>query len=602
MNRHQRRANAKRGRMSNNPRAEAAAASLPPAAANLLQVGIAHYRAGRLAEAEACYRRVLVLQPGHSVSHYNLGVVLQEQGKLDEAIAAYRRAIRITPQFALPYCNLGNVLKGQGKLKEATAAFFEAIRLDPDFMEAHYNLGIALREQGRFDEAIAACRRAIKIKPDFAEAHRRLGNALQDQGKADEAIDAYRKAIALKPDLAAAHNDLGLALVDLGRFSEARESLEQAIRLTPGDPKYRLNASNVTRFVVGDPRLAELERLAEDAASHSMDNRIGVHFALAKAFDDLGRHADAFRHWLDGNALYRQQIDYDEATTLEEMDSVRSVYTREFIQASQGGGHPTSVPVFIVGMPRSGSTLVEQILASHPQVFGGGELPYFRNIVEKTLTAPAGSAPTGKDIIGARYLAAIEQLAPDAAHITDKLPRNFIFAGLIHLTLPNAPIIHTIRDPIDTCLSCFSKLFSQEQDFTFDLAELGRYYQHYQDLMAHWHKVLPPGRILDVRYEDVIADLEGQARRLVAHCGLDWDPRCLEFHKTERPVRTASAMQVRQPLYHSAIGRWQVYAEFLGPLLAELGLASESAQDRSAAATTPNSHDGPTKPPLPAHQ
>ena len=170
--------------------------------------------------------------------------------------------------------------------------------------------------------------------------------------------------------------------------------------------------------------------------------------------------------------------------------------------------------------------------------------------------------------LGARYLAEIERLAPDSIRITDKMPTNFIFAGLIHLALPNAAIIHTVRDPVDTCLSCFSKLFTEGQHHTYDLAELGRYYRHYQALMAHWHRVLPPDRILDVRYEDVVADLEGQARRIIAHCGLDWDPRCLAFHQTERPVRTASAAQVRQPIYNSAVGRWRVHEEALRPLLA----------------------------------
>ena len=188
--------------------------------------------------------------------------------------------------------------------------------------------------------------------------------------------------------------------------------------------------------------------------------------------------------------------------------------------------------------------------------------------------ASSGSVASRDNIrqVGGRYIGEIEQLAPEAAYVTDKLPRNFIFSGLIHLALPNAPIIHTMRDPVDTCLSCFSISFAEEQDFAYDLAELGRYYRRYESLMKHWHRVLPPGRILDVRYEDVVADPDGQARRILAHCGLDWDARCLDFHKTERPVRTASAAQVREPLYSRAVGRWQHYADFLGPLIAELPL------------------------------
>ena len=381
--------------------------------------------------------------------------------------------------------------------------------------------------------------------------------------------------------------------MQLGHLSEARAALERAVRLAPRNAKHRYDLGQITRFVGGDPRVAEMEQLARDSAL-SVGERIALHFALAKAYEDTGRHAEAFRQWLDGNALKRQQITYNEAATLSVLDRVQTVFTSEFIRTWQNVGHPSSVPVFIIGMPRSGSTLVEQILASHPQVFGGNELTRFHKAAQGIRTTPGGSTTfpervsgmTGEDYrdLGTRYLAEIERLAPGAAHITDKMLNNFIFAGLIHLALPNAPIIHTIRDPVDTCLSCFSKLFTEEQNHTYDLADLGRYYRHYQALMAHWHRVLPPGRILDVRYEDVVADLEGQARRIIAHCGLDWDPRCLAFHQTVRPVRTASVTQVRQPIYNSAVGRWRVHEEFLGPLLAELGLAGSS--NRNSAAST----------------
>jgi tetratricopeptide (TPR) repeat protein len=359
---------------------------------------------------------------------------------------------------------------------------------------------------------------------------------------------------------------------------EARAAFEQAVELAPNKAKYRRDLGEITRS--GDAHLAALEKLAEDSATLSVGDRIELHFALAKAHEDLGRYEEAFTQWLDGNALKRRQITYNEAETLGGLDRVQAVFTSELIRSWQNVGHPSKVPVFIVGMARSGSTLVEQILASHPQVFGGGELKYFDAAMEGTRTKLGGSATfpelvsdmTDDDFrdLGARYLAEIERLAPDSIRITDKMPTNFIFAGLIHLALPNAPIIHTVRDPVDTCLSAFSKLFTEGQPHTYDLAELGRFYRHYQALMAHWRRVLPPDRILDVRYEDVVADLEGQARRIIAHCGLDWDPRCLAFHQTERPVRTASAAQVRQPIYNSAVGRWRVYEEALRPLLAVL--------------------------------
>lgn len=622
MNRRQRRARAKLSRIAKGTRAGSAADSLPLAVADIFQAGLRHYQAGQLGEAETCYRRVLAIQPHHSGVLCNFGAVLHKQGKLDEAIAAYRKAIKASPHYALPHANLGTALSDQGKFEEAAASFREAVRIDPNYQHAYFHLGIVLRNQRKFDDAISAFQHAIHIKPDYAEAHCNLGIAFYEQGKVNEAIkahrkaidfkpyyaapyynlglalyrqgkfdnsiSAYRKAVALKSDLADAHNALGVALMDVGRLSEARESFEQAVRLVPDNARYRRGVSIITRFVPGDPRVTEMEQLTKCAASRSIEDRIELHFALGKAYDDIGRHAEAFGHWLDGNALKRLQIEYDETATLDELDRVGSIYTAELFQASQNLGHQTSLPVFIIGMPRSGTTLVEQILASHPQVFGAGELQYFPKAVEKTLATSSGSIAATQNIheIGVRYLAEIERLAPGVARVTDKMPRNFIFAGLIHLTLPNAAIIHAVRCPVDTCLSCFSILFTEEQDYTYDLAELGRYYRRYQSLMEHWHRVLPPGRILDVRYEDLVADLEGQARRIIGHCGLEWDPRCLAFHETERPVRTASVTQVRQPIYRSAVGRWRSYAEFLAPLLAELRLASDAGRDHEAAAAS----------------
>ena len=263
-----------------------------------------------------------------------------------------------------------------------------------------------------------------------------------------------------------------------------------------------------------------------------------------------------------------------------QFDRIEAIFSRELIEKKSGGGDASPMPIFILGMPRSGTTLVEQIIASHPMVHGAGELQTLNDVAQtvrgsdgQPMSYPefvsALDAPALRQI-GARYIAAVRALAPEGARVTDKMPSNYYFAGLIHLALPNATIIHTIRDPVDTCISCFSKLFSAEQNHTYELGELGRYNSRYQRLMAHWRRVLPAGRILDVRYEDVVADLEGQARRIIAHCGLPWDDRCLAFHETDRPVRTASATQVRQPIYRSAVGRWRVYQQQVGPLLAEL--------------------------------
>jgi tetratricopeptide (TPR) repeat protein len=617
MNRPRRRASSTLRRASNNAGAESASAgSVAPGQAELLRIGRQHHQAGRLTAAEGCYRSVLADHPDHADALHLLGLLAQQagrhdrtvelvrqaishdgrnaghfltlggalifQGKFEEAITACRQAIAIKTDFAEAHANLGLALKALGRFEEAVAACRQTVAIKPNFALAHSSLGMALSDQGKLEEAIAAFREAIRIKPDYSEAYCNLGLSLRRKGKFEEAIAAYRQAIAIKPNLSGAHANLGEALIKYGDLSEGRAALERAIDLEPRNAKYLYNFGNVVRCVAGDPHLTALEQLARYSGSLSAEQRIYLHFALAKAYEDMGRHAEAFRRWTEGNALKRAQVVYDEGATLAQMDRVRAVFTPELMRARENLGDPSAIPVFIVGMMRSGSTLVEQILASHPKVFGGGELDYFERAVARIQTTHGGSATfpesaanwTSEDYrdLGARYLAEVERLAPDAARISDKMPKNFMHAGLIHLALPNAAIVHTVRDPVDTCLSSFSRLYTAEQHYTYDLAELGRYYRHYEALMAHWRRVLPPGRILDVRYEDVVADLEGQARRILAHCGLEWDERCLSFHKTVRPVLTWSATQVRQPIYVSAVGRWRVHEEFIAPLLAELDL------------------------------
>jgi tetratricopeptide (TPR) repeat protein len=538
-------------------------------------------RLDRLEEAEQNLRRAISLHPRYPEAFLNLAVALKAQSRLPEAEAMCTQAIALKPQFAHAHNVLGNVLLDLGRLDAAETSFRHALSLRPHFAEAYSNLGNALRELARPAEAEAAYRQAIALKPDIAETHYNLGQLLEGQDRLAEAEASYRRAVALKPDFADAHNNLGATLKFLGRFADAQRSVERALQLLPRNPSFFLNLSELKRFDAGDPDLAQLEALAHDIEALPVKQRIDLHFALAKANEDTGQRDNTIRHLLAGNALKRRHINYDEAAALEALKRVREIFTPELMQTFAGAGDPSAVPVFIVGMPRSGTTLIEQIIASHPQAFGGGELPSL-NVVAAGIGPLAGGAAPFPEVfpevmaqlsrqdlqrVGAGYVAAIARLAPHAARITDKMPSNFRFAGLIHLMQPNARIIHAVRDPLDTCFSCFSKLFAGGQYQTYDLAELGRYYRAYQLTMEHWRRVLPPGRILDVRYEDVVADLAGQARRIIAYCGLDWNERCLAFHQTERPVHTASASQVREPIYQSAIGRAQQFAPFLAPLL-----------------------------------
>ncbi len=505
----------------------------------LHQAALLLHRQGRAAEAERLYRAVLRRDGGHVGAIYNLGLIRLLGGDCEEAARLMRRALYAKPNFA----------------------------------EARNALAVALRTLGRHDEAIEQFSKALAVNPDLAEAHSNLAATLLARNRFEEALEHYERALALKPDLAEAHHGYGNLLTIFGRVEDGRRAIEKAIGLAPRKAEFYRSLAEVKHFSDGDRHLALAEALARDMASLSTDDQIHLNFALAKIYADLGQRERSFRRLAEGNALKRGQLDYDEAATLGRFEATRRLFGAAAIDERSGLGDPCDAPVFVIGMPRSGTTLVEQILASHPRVHGAGELNDFEMAVA-ALGDADGAPPDvgGAELraIGARYVERVRALAPTAARITDKMPGNFRFAGLIHLALPNARIIHVRRDPVDTCLSCFSILFGGDQPYAYDLGELGRYYRGYASLMAHWRETLPPGVMLEVEYEALVADFEPQARRIVAHCGLDWDPACLGFHNASRPVRTASSAQVRRPLYQTSVGRSRPYAGMLRPLLEAL--------------------------------
>ncbi len=505
---------------------------------------------------------------------------LHRKGALDEAERAYADVLAAKPDHIAALSNRGAALRDLGRPAEALACCDAALAIDPGHLWSLNNRGVALIELKRPAEALASFEQALALRPDYEEAQNNRGKVLASQAAAhaapDEALASFDRAIALRPEYAEAWDNKGALLLELGRLDEATAVIEQAIRLEPKRVRSYYHLTEARRLSADDPHLAAMEAMARDMDALAQDEQIELHFALATALTGVGDHVDAFRHLIDGNALRRAGVIYDEAAELGVLDRTRTTFTADLMRRHECQGEPSRVPVFIVGMPRSGSTLVEQILASHPAVHAAGEIDAFG----KAVTAQfAGSFPDCASLmsakalrrIGAAYVDEVRALSPDAAKIVDKRTDNFRYAGLIHLSLPNARIIHTRRDPVDTCLSCFSKLFDADLPYTFELEELGRYHCAYEALMDHWRDILPAEVMLEVRYEDLVADLEGQARRIIAHCGLEWDARCLDFHLTQRRVRTASATQVRQPLYATAIGRSRPYQLLLGPLLEALG-------------------------------
>lgn len=539
------------------------------------------FRAQRRADdAVAQYERALALKPDCAEAHNNLGVILNEQGKRDDAVAHYERALALNPDSADAHNNLGNGLAAQGRTADAMAHYERALVLNPGHANAHNNLGIALAAQGRIADAITHYERALVLNPEYADAHNNLGVVLADKGKFSDAMTHYGRVLAINPDHAAVHNNLGNLFKEQGKFDDAMAHYGRAIAIRPDYAEAHLNRAEIKTFHTGDSELAALEALAgrEDLPENKA---LQIHFALAKALDDSGDYVRAFEHLREGNALKRRQINYDEADVLGLFRRISTVFDAGLFDRFRGEGDPSPVPVFVLGMPRSGSTLIEQILASHPQIHGAGELTDLETVAGSVADGGDQAVPYPECVpaldgaalrqLGQSYLARLPAPANGKVRIVDKLPLNFLRVGLIRLILPNARIIHTVRHPVDTCVSCYSRLFASGLDFTYDLAELGRYYRCYIELMAHWRSVLPPGAMLDVSYEDVVDDLEGQARRLIDYCGLSWDDCCISFHKTSRPVKTASAVQVRQPLFRSSLQRWRKYEAGLGPLLREPG-------------------------------
>jgi hypothetical protein len=330
-------------------------------------------------------------------------------------------------------------------------------------------------------------------------------------------------------------------------------------------------------FQPGDPDVAAMEALLAEGERRPLPDRTSAHFALGKAYLDMKDAARAFPHLHAANRQKRATFHYDSAATDRWMRSIASTFTPELMARLQGMGAASELPVFIVGMPRSGTTLVEQILSSHSQVTGAGELSAMRRVVEAHGTLPDMLHTLSADDaqrMGHAYLNHIEPLAQGRLRLVDKMPGNFLYAGLIPLILPGARIVHCRRDPVDTCLSCYTKQFGGEQQFAYDLTELGQFYTYYQRLMAHWAEVLPADRFIEVDYESVVDNLDGEARRLIDFLGVPWEDTCLQFHTNRRVVRTASVNQVRQPIYKTSKGRWQPYAEHLRPLLDALGVAA----------------------------
>ncbi|HEY3646034.1 MAG TPA: sulfotransferase, partial [Gammaproteobacteria bacterium] len=556
-----------------------------------LQSASAAHQRGEWEAAERDYRAVLAAAPEQPDAVHFLGLLLHQQGRSGEALGLLTRALPLSPRNHLFRGNLASVLQQLGRDREAEPLFLEALALKPDYVGGYLNLGMLYAGRGDYLRALAQFDQALRFEPgSFAawfsraetlqqlarragsvEAYRRaaqaasqdpdlqlvLGAALREAGEVDEALRCHRRAVALAPQYAPAESALGNLIGMQGDLRAAESHYRHALQLKPDYAGAYYNLADVKKLGPDDAAWPGLMQLAERADSLPPEEALALHFTLGKVWDGQGEYPKAFAHLEAGNRLKRSALNYDEARQARFFADFARVFDAAFI-AGRALDTADPRPVFIVGMPRSGTTLVEQILGSHPQVHGAGETHALRNCLREELPPDPGDyalpealarlEKAGFQRAAARYSAYLDSLVPAAARITNKLPGNMLFVGLVSLLYPQARIIHCSRDAMDTCFSCYSKLFTTGHPFAYEQGELGRFYRMYDGLMRHWSQVLP-GRMLELRYEELVADFEPQVRRLIDHLELPWDEACLNFHESPRAVRTASLAQVRRPIY-----------------------------------------------------
>lgn len=530
--------------------------------------------AGNSGRAERLCRKILAAVPAQPDALHMLALMAHGRGQLDLAISLLRSACNRDPASPGHLRDFAEMCRQRGRFQEGEAAARRAVAGDETMGGAWNNLGIILQEVGKLAESRTSLERALALQPDNCEIHNNLANTYKRLGLDDLAEQHWRRALALNPHYPAAMSNLTILLIEQGKVERAREFARQALELNPRLADSWFNTIELTKFTPDDPGLATMEELLQADGVKLARDRMLVHFSLGKAYLDSDDADRAFPHFAQGNRLKRATLNYDSAGTRNWLASIGDSFNPEVMKKLAAGGAASTVPIFVLGMPRSGTTLIEQILASHPDIRGAGELSFLKTVSARLGGYPgflATATPEQITELGDAYLSLIEPLADGTRHVVDKMPANFLYVGLIHLMLPQARIIHCRRDPVDTCLSCYTKLFAAEQAFTYDLVELGQFHNAYSALMDHWRKVLPASAFLEVDYEAVVENTEQQVRRMLEFLDLPWDDACRRPHETRRLVRTASAAQVRKPIYQTSKGRCRKYATHLESLLKALG-------------------------------
>lgn len=550
-------------------------------------LGNLNMKRGQSREAIACFQRSIEARPDHAETYHNLGLAYVAGEDLVAATRVFKKAISLNQEQVQFRLSLGEIWIAREEYAKAEASFQAAVELEPSDALAHSGLGNALLPLGRAKESEAACRRAIELDGTLADAYANLGSVLKFQSKLAEAIDAFSTAIKLNPHHAAGYNNLGQAYVDDGNFEKATVCYQKVREIDPEIPEALVNLALLRLYSTADKEtISDLTQILERNNLRT-GARAAVHFSLGKIFDDCGRYDEAFVHYARGNEIKAQGVRFDQRQHVEMLEMFRRTFTPELFSRFDGYGKASELPVFIVGMPRSGTSLVEQIVASHPSIHGAGELMHISNISQRMGTR-LGSSTAYPEVVreltaevagglAQEYLAALSDFAPDATRISDKMPQNFLYLGMIAVLFPNARVIHCKRDARDVCLSNFFSLYEFGQHFAYRLSDLALYYREYEELMDYWSEHLSLD-MFEVVYEELVNDQEAQTQAIIDFMGVPWDERCLQFYTTQRSVQTLSNWQVRQPLYNRSIERWQRYRAYLGELFD--GLEGPPTSDR----------------------
>lgn len=524
---------------------------------------------GRTEEAIKHLQLAIKFHPGFAEAYYNLGNCLQNTNT-EEAIRYFEQAIKLKPELEVAHNNLGNCYLLLKSIEEALFHYSQAIKSNPNYAEAYLNLGNCLHSLEREKEAILQYQQVIKLNPENIDAHYSLGECYKRIGVHEEAIRCFDKAIELNPHYIDAHINLGICYKELSLMERCIKQLEHTISLEPNSilAYYHLSLVKPKQeyIPIFENFLASLVDEKEEA---------DCHYALGKIYDSKKSYSKAFVHIKKCNVINRNFVPYDAEEHSSRIERLMNVFSTDYFENMQWQGSDSEQPVFILGMPRSGTTLIEQIVSNHPEVYGAGELRAIAHIADAIARQyvsdtefPECMTLLKQELIeqyAEQYLDELYTYSQQATRITDKMPGNFLHIGLIKTLFPRARIIHCMRNPLDTCVSIFMSNF-KGHGYSRDLKELGLHYLDYHRLMEYWNTLFP-SEIFNVQYEELIENQETMSRRLIEYIGLDWDKQCLSFHENKRAVKTASSLQVRQPIYTKSVNRWKRYEEHLGPLI-----------------------------------